>query len=85
MVWSHLDRSGNFLNTALLKTRLLKSLYSLGMSSPVSSMLFLLLQMFNSSFLYASSSRLTNNTFSLSFIISSSTSLSSTFSGSFGI
>ena len=71
MAWSHLDRSGSFSNTALLKTQLLKSWYSSGIFSLLSSMLSLLLLIFNSSLLYASSSRLMNNTFSPSSIASS--------------
>ena len=75
MAWFYLDWSGNFLNTALLNTRSLKSLYSLDISLSISSMLSLLLLIFNSSFLYASSSKLTNNTVSFFSIVFSSGSL----------
>ena len=75
MAWFYLDWSGNFLNTALLNTRLLKSLYSLDISPSISFMLSLLLLIFNSSFLHASSSKLTNNTVSFSSIVFSSGSL----------
>ena len=82
MAWSHLDCSGSFSKTALLKTQSLKSSYSFGISPSVSSELSLLFLMFSSSLLYASSSRLTNNTFSLSSIASSSVSSSISSSGS---
>jgi len=82
MAWSHLDRSGNFSKTALLKTRSLKSLYSFGISPSVSSELSPLLLMFSSSLLHASSSRLTNNAFSPFSIASSSVSSSVSSSGS---
>ena len=84
MAWSHLDQFGSFLNTALLKTRSLKSLYSSGMFPPTFSILSLWLRILNSSLLYASSSRLTNNTFSPSSMAFSSMSSSSISSSSFG-
>ena len=80
MAWSHLDRSSSFSKMALLKTQSLKSSYSLGISSSFSSIFALL--MFSSSLLYASSSRLTNNTFSPSSIAFSSISFSTSSSGS---
>ena len=83
MAWSHLDWSGNFSKTVLLKTRSLKSLYSLGIFFSAFSGFLLLLLIFSSSLFYASSSRLTNNTFSPFSIISSSISSSISFSGSF--
>ena len=75
-VWFYLNWFGNFLSIALLKTWLLKFLYSSGISLSISSMLLLLLLILNSSLLYASSSKLTNNIFSpfsivFSFIFSS--------------
>ena len=76
IVWSHLDWSGSFSKMALLKTQSLKSLYSLKMSSSIPLESSLLLLIFNSSLLHASSSRLTNNTFSPSSIKSSSISFS---------
>ena len=82
IVWSHLDWSGNFSKTILLKTRSLKFLYSLGKFSSTSSGSSLLLLIFSSSLLYASSSRLTNNTFSSFSITSSSISSSISSSGS---
>ena len=84
MAWSHLDRSGSLSKTVLLKTRLLKFSYSLGMSSSISLESSLLLLIFSSSLLHASSSRLTNNTFSPSSIVSSSISSSISSSGSLG-
>ena len=79
MAWSHFDWSGSFPKMALLKTQLLKSLYSLGISFSFSSIFIFLI--FSSSLLQASS-RLTNSTFFPSSIASSSISFSTSFSGS---
>ena len=82
IAWSHLDRSGSFSKTALLKTRLLKSSYSFRIPPSTSSEFSLLLLMFSSSLLHAFSSRLTNNIFSPSSIASSLVSSSISSSGS---
>ena len=82
MAWSHLDRSGSFSKTALLKTQSLKSSYSFRISPSTSFEFSLLLLMFSSFLLHASSFRLTNNTFSLSSIASSLVSSSISSSGS---
>ena len=82
MAWSHLDHSGSFSKTALLKTHLLKSLYSLGIFPSVFSTSILLI--FSSSLLQASSSKLMNNTHSPFSITSSSVFSSVSSSSSFG-